>query len=374
MPTPSYLSKFQKIRPKFEVPQEVLLEWLSRAHLQSRIYSQTRTTNVSDATPEETAKMRKFVFRFACDPKRISSRGIQTDDAYEKDYSKMQIYKISPETPSGLNMLARTKFFAQQCNQIFEEFYPVGMTAPEHIVHVTCTGYVSPSGPQILVGKRQWSHQTAITHAYHMGCYASLPAIRLAQGYTHDTKLVDIVHTEICSLHLDPNNHAPEQIVVQSLFADGFIKYSVTQIRPPEGFEILKVKEFIIPDSSAMMTWITGNSGMQMSLSKDVPMAVAKHLAVFLEDFQIEKENCVYAIHPGGPRIIDSIQDLLRIPESQIRHSRQVLFEYGNMSSATLPHIWQNILLDPQIKPGTQIISLAFGPGLTIFGGLLKKL
>ncbi len=375
MSTPNFLSKFEKIRPRLEVSQEVLLEWMARAHLQAKIYSEGRDDQLAKAPKEDLDKMRRFVSRFACEATKISSRGIQSEDPYELDYSKLQVYKISKENPSGTKMLARSQFFSENCNQIFEAFYPENSQAPEHLIHVTCTGYISPSGAQHVIEKRNWNSKTKVTHAYHMGCYASLPAIRMAQGFAHELhKEIDIVHTEISSLHMNPANHSPEQIVVQSLFADGFIKYKVSRATPPEGFEILKVDEFIVPDSGSMMTWITSDFGMQMSLSKDVPGTIARHLDDFLKNFPIDTENCIYAIHPGGPRIIESLQDLLKLSNEQVSHAKKVLFDYGNMSSATLPHIWQNILNDSNIKSGTQIMSLAFGPGLTIFGGLLKKL
>ena len=62
-----------------------------------------------------------------------------------------------------------------------------------------------------------------------MGCYAAVPAVRIAAGLvaTRLRARVDIVHTELCSLHLDPADHRIEQLVVQSLFADGLIRYSL---------------------------------------------------------------------------------------------------------------------------------------------------
>jgi prepilin-type processing-associated H-X9-DG protein len=90
-----------------------------------------------------------------------------------------------------------------------------------------------------MVALENWKEKTAITHAYHMGCYASLPAVRIAHALVQSEKvenpsfLVDIVHNEMCSLHMNPSSHSPEQMVVQTLFADGHVKYSLS-VTPEE--------------------------------------------------------------------------------------------------------------------------------------------
>jgi predicted naringenin-chalcone synthase len=77
----------------------------------------------------------------------------------------------------------------------------------------------------------------------------------------------------------------------------------------------------------------------------------------------------IFAIHPGGPKIIDSVQEVLELSDNQIKESRKILFERGNMSSATLPHVWSEILGN-NYPIGTNVISFAFGPGLTLFGSV----
>jgi predicted naringenin-chalcone synthase len=84
-------------------------------------------------------------------------------------------------------------------------------------------------------------------------------------------------------------------------------------------------------------------------------------------------EKAVFAIHPGGPKIVDQIAATLKLAEQQIALSRKVLRERGNMSSATLPHIWQEIVRSPAVREGELVVSLAFGPGLTLSGAVLQK-
>jgi predicted naringenin-chalcone synthase len=221
-----------------------------------------------------------------------------------------------------------------------------------------------------------------------MGCYASLPAVRIADGFraaglAHGLKRIDIVHTEICSLHLNLADHSPEQMVVQSLFADGHIRYSAvsSESAEPGGLELVTIHEEILPNTLDFMTWQTSEWGMRMTLSKEVPKQLAASIQGFISRMlthaQLENPHflseAIFAIHPGGPRIIDQLQAELNLREEQVSHSKKILFDYGNMSSATLPHIWNSILGDTNIPAGKWIVSLAFGPGLTAFGALMRK-
>jgi predicted naringenin-chalcone synthase len=125
------------------------------------------------------------------------------------------------------------------------------------------------------------------------------------------------------------------------------------------------------------MTWEISPWGFLFHLSKEIPVHIMRHAQTHVEKLlkKVPRNDkpLIYAIHPGGPKIIDYLQQLFCCTDQQISHSRQILQNHGNMSSATLPFIWKSILEDPAIEDGTQIISLAFGPGLTIAGGILEK-
>ncbi len=281
------------------------------------------------------------------------------------------------ENIRGAEILERTQAYSSRADQILEQLY-FQDESPSHLLHVTCTGYASPSAAQKLVARKGWN-QTEVTHAYHMGCYAALPTLRLADALARSgTPRVDIVHTEMCSLHMDPLAHDPEQIVIQSLFSDGHIKYSV---KPADswqrGFRVKATLERILPESSQDMTWTPAAWGMQMSLSRKVPEkiqgAVGEFVAELLVKARVDPDyrDAVFAVHPGGPKIIQYVQDALQLGASQVEASKKVLFERGNMSSATLPHIWSR-LFEQELPNGKTIISLAFGPGLTMFGSVFE--
>jgi predicted naringenin-chalcone synthase len=336
--------------------------------------------------------MRAAMERYGCAPAKLGKRKSALKDFYHDQFDQMTIFNVEKNF-HGASFGERMQFYSEAVWKMMQKAYEKETEAPKNMIHVTCTGYESPSAVQKLIDLKGWQNQTTVTHAYHMGCYASFPALRIARGFLHTENgggkdeggQVDVVHSELCTLHLDPSKHSPEQLIVQSLFSDGFIKYSLSSGEPSgatlTGLEILSLQEAIVPDSSQDMTWVPSEWGMKMTLSRAVPLKLAQGILPFLTklfetsgfDLATEKAKVIFAIHPGGPKIIESIQELLQLEEWQVAFSKKVFFERGNMSSATLPHVWKEILEEREVAPGTLIASLAFGPGLTACGGLFRK-
>jgi predicted naringenin-chalcone synthase len=381
---PIFLHDFQSQLPKHHSEQGAILEWIAAAHAQAEITLQKPATE--EAREALTRKYRKLVMRFGCSTDRISSRNSALDDFTHTDWDRMRIFPLN-QYPAGKPCGERSRFYREVSGEAFDQFYAEETEPPAVMIHVTCTGYVSPSGAQRLVAKRDWGRSTEVIHAYHMGCYASLPAIRMAAGFVERGKSrVDIVHTELCTLHMDPSQHLPEQLVVQTLFADGLIRYSVSRTeaggQPRNGLELIATREEIVPGTEDAMTWMVSDFGMQMTLSRKVPDHIRASLGSFLDHLAAASgltpadlyDKALFAIHPGGPRIIDEIAEHLGLRPEQVQASNTILRQYGNMSSATLPHVWNAILEDEAVPPGTLIVSLAFGPGLTIAGAILRKI
>jgi predicted naringenin-chalcone synthase len=360
------LSNFHVLKPPNEMKQEDVSLWLAK--VQSKI------------TPETFNE--RIIQKFSVKSSDITKRSFFCSEFGNIDLSKNVLYteknKFSP------NLKERSNFFRETADNIFNYFFKDVTEAPQEILHVSCTGYVSPSAGQKVIPKKEWSDSTGITHIYHMGCYAAMPAIKVAKGMT-EKKRVDIVHTEICSLHLDITAQSPEQTVVQTLFADGAIKYSAFPNSSKEDFQegisVLQLKEKIIPGSEEAMTWGFGENNLEMTLHRRVPSLIKENFKKYTEqlfkdagfDFEKDKASTIYAIHPGGPKIIQQITALLELTDEQVRFSIKVLKERGNMSSATLPHVWNEIINDKSVSSGTKILSVAFGPGLTIAGFIGEK-
>lgn len=302
----------------------------------------------------------------------------------------MDLYGVD-RAPSGATTRARTAAFDEAARRAMTRLYSHMDEAPSDLVHVTCTGYAAPSAAQWLVESKGWGSDTRVSHAYHMGCYAALPALRIAAGLlchdlesTNRNRRSEVAHTEICSLHFQPLLHSPEQLVVQSLFADGFIRYAVvdegTSNLSGPAFRFLGGYERIVPNTADAMGWVTSDHGMQMTLAREVPERLREALPEFVKTLAIhanlplaQLRGATYAVHPGGPRILDCALEALGLDESQIAASRQVLRMQGNMSSATLPHVWMDLLASSTTSHDDLVVSLAFGPGLTLCGSVMCK-
>ncbi len=342
--------------------QQDIIDWLTKYYPESRS---------------------KYVKRFSVSPKFIQKRKFYDLTGVGSSTHKPEnIYSLYNNTNPTIN--SRGEVAQKTINLIFKELYEERThPTPAHLLHVSCTHYRSPSAAQELVVDKKWHSQTSVRHLYHMGCYAAFPAIHHARGLNAlNSDAVDIVHSELCSFHLDRNNSSPEQIVVNTLFADGAIRYSSLnessfKKSQSSGLEVITIAEEIIPNTSEDMTWNVAPQCFKMTLATSIPNTIEKNIDQFIQklfikaglNFQKDKDKAQFAIHPGGPKIIELIQKKLKISTTQIQYSQNILQNRGNMSSATLPHIWEDILNQDSRE---YVCSVAFGPGLTVIGAIFK--
>jgi predicted naringenin-chalcone synthase len=130
---------------------------------------------------------------------------------------------------------------------------------------------------------------------------------------------------------------------------------------------------YVVPASQKAMTWHVGDNGFIMTLEPNVPDLIDHYLRKFLESWLATRDLLIsdikgWAVHPGGPRILEAVHSALRLDGEALSISRQILQQYGNMSSSTVLFILKKLNQDNHPKPW---VLLAFGPGLTIEAGLI---
>ena len=397
---PVVFADFKQVMLAAPIPQDELLDclaqWMAVARCVSRgIESEEQRTAVFRST-------KKRVEKYCASAEHISHRQVCIfDTADTRRNERLEFleppapYKNLYENPAGKPWEERRVLFEQTALTAFERCYEEGeQSPPDEIIHVTCSGYASPSPAQVFLSERGW-FRTGVTHSYHMGCYGAFPAIRTACGLLAASYVslpppknrVDIIHTEYLSLHVDFLAHTPGNFVMNTLFGDGFIKYSAYPLlnflaSNKKGLKLLAMEERLAPNSLDEMTLRPGQYSFDETVSKKVPDIIYAHVEEFMVDlcrqagidFDEEKEDLVYAIHPGGPAIVSKTRDALGLDEKQMWVSRDILGKHGNMASATTPHMWQEIVEADAVPSGAKIVSVAFGPGLTVIGAVFEKI
>jgi predicted naringenin-chalcone synthase len=176
--------------------------------------------------------------------------------------------------------------------------------------------------------------------------------------------VVLVVNLELCSLHLQEQWEL-EKMLSFLLFADGASAAMVSAA--PTGLALGRFSATVLPDSEELITWQVGDSGFHMHLSGQVPGRIRRFLrehGVGLLGNRRAAEVAHWAVHAGGRSVLDAVQEGLGLGPQALRHSRAVLRDFGNMSSATLMFVLDRILRDG--GGAGDGMAMAFGPGLTV--------
>ena len=165
-------------------------------------------------------------------------------------------------------------------------------------------------------------------------------------------------------------------MIAASVFADGSSGVLVSSKKPTQsGFRLDQFASSLAYEGEQDMAWTIGDTGFNMILSSYVPDIIATNLkdviAPLLEKLSITpKDINLWAVHPGGRAIVDKVEHSMGLSECQVKASRNVLANFGNMSSATVLFVLKEIL-ETNPENGTTVLPMAFGPGLTIESGIL---
>jgi predicted naringenin-chalcone synthase len=244
----------------------------------------------------------------------------------------------------------------------------------------SCTGYVTPGLDIILARDLAMSAAVQRLGIGHMGCYAALPGLGTAADFVVARgRPAMLLCTELPSLHVQraPGRLAAggmDQLVAHALFADAAAAAVLAPAGP--GWEVVDIEACTDTDTSDLMTWEVTDTGFRMGLSPRVPDVLARHVGPAVTRLLSRSGLAVddiagWAVHPGGPRILDVVADRLGLPDDALSCSAGVLRDYGNCSSATVLLVLER-LLARQFTAGDTIVLLAFGPGLTLYVTLLR--
>ncbi len=247
-----------------------------------------------------------------------------------------------------------------------------GDIAPESITHlitVSCSGFTAPGVDVFLIRHLGLPATTQRTHVGFMGCHGAMNAVRVAHGYLGNMPAarVLVVAVELCSLHYQYSTD-DETNLANGLFSDGAAALVATGDVPERGprWQCVDSGSCILPDSEAAMTWKIRDHGFQMTLSREVPIAIKAHLLPWMTTWLARngltvEEVASWAVHPGGPAILQGVQSALSLKHDDLKASWNVLRDCGNMSSPTVLFVMDAMRRASAPMP---CVALGFGPGL----------
>lgn len=285
-----------------------------------------------------------------------------------------------------------------------------------HLITVSCTGLLAPGVDVDLVRRLGLPADVQRLNLGFMGCHGGIVALRtaaaLAEAHVSRTgqsmpraACVLAVCVELCTLHLQRTGRA-DQHVANALFGDGAAAVVVMPAGAsgtagaarPSPLRVLATSSMLFEDSTSAMSWRIGDHGFAMTLDRTVPAMLQARLADWVWPWLrselgtgVSAAELRWAIHPGGPRVLDAVEVALGLDPAATSDSRGVLSEQGNMSSATVLFILRRMLARPgaalarvngahagvdhtvttEERDPRPVVMLAFGPGLTGEAALL---
>ena len=239
------------------------------------------------------------------------------------------------------------------------------LTGVSHLITTTCTGFYAPGLDHQLIHHYGLATHIERTNVGFMGCYAAINALKVARHIVRSepNATVLVLNLELCTLHLKPTGTL-EEILSFALFADGCAASIVSA--QPAGIEMHCFNADVLTETDALITWRIGNQGFDMQLSGKVPGAIAQHLPGVLNSLlggYRYADIAHWAIHPGGRTVLDAVKAGAELEEQQMMESREVLRQFGNMSSATIMFVLKRMMNSEKPGPG---LAMAFGPGVTV--------
>ncbi len=245
-----------------------------------------------------------------------------------------------------------------------------------HVITVSCTGFYAPGPDFEVVRHLGLPTSTQRFHIGFMGCYAAFPALKMAQSFCEadPNAVVMIICCELCSLHLQITDEM-DQILAASVFSDGAAGVLVSTKAPTNsGYRLDEFSSALAYEGEKDMAWTISDTGFKMVLSSYIPSIIESNIDEIMqpmfENLEISKDDIgLWAVHPGGRAIIDKVEQGMGVASHKVQPSRNVLSQYGNMSSATVLFVLDEIR-NSSLETDSKVLPLAFGPGLTIETGI----
>ena len=357
----SYITSIGTANPPHRFEQKTILEFMQRAHKLNgqeaqRLQALYRASGIKyrySVIPDYGNQPKEFEFYPKNDDLEPFPSVSQRMASYDKE------------------ALALAQQAVENCFSQNADTDPEKLT---HLITVSCTGMVAPGLDLQLVEALGLSTNIQRTAINFMGCYAAFNALKMAHEIClgRPEAKVLIVCLELCTLHFQKKNDE-DSLLSNALFGDGAAAVLVNA-KPSKRINLAMDSFFcdVAFQGKNEMAWGIGDFGFEMKLSSYVPGFIQKGIKELCQKL-LEKEKIdleaidFFAVHPGGKKILQTVDEELQITQRKSRFGYEILKNYGNMSSPTilfvLKALWNQLAATDNDK---KILGFAFGPGLTM--------
>ena len=233
------------------------------------------------------------------------------------------------------------------------------------------TGISSPSIDALLINKMGLPQNIRRVPIFGLGCVAGAAGIARAADYVraYPAQAAALVSVELCSLTIQREDLSTANLISSGLFADGSAAVVVTGDEiDSAGPRILATRSVFYPQTEEMMGWKITETGFRIVLSPEVPTLIREHLGHdvdrFLADQGLERSNLKsWVLHTGGPKILEATAAALELHDGELDASWDCLKRVGNLSSASVLVVLEDVMRNRRPEPGTLGLLAAMGPG-----------
>ncbi len=248
----------------------------------------------------------------------------------------------------------------------------------DFIITVSCTGIMIPSLDAFLINELQMRQDVTRLPVTEMGCAAGISGMIYANNFlkANPGKRAAVIAVESPTATFQLEDFSMANMVSAAIFGDGAACVLMSSEEEAVGPKIVGDDMYHFFDATHLMGFDLTDLGLKMVLDPDVPQTIADHFPEIIHPF-LEKHNSSIEkvdhliFHPGGKKIVQTVEDLFGKLGKNIDDTKEVLRLYGNMSSATVLYVLERFLNQP-IKKGEQGLMLSFGPGFSAQKILLK--
>jgi alkylresorcinol/alkylpyrone synthase len=259
-----------------------------------------------------------------------------------------------------------------------DAFQAAGVAASEVdlLIVTSVTGIAVPSLDARLIPRLGLRPDVKRMPIFGLGCVAGATGLARLHDYLlawprHTAALLAV---ELCSLTIPVTSTTTPDLVVSGLFGDGAVAL-VAQGQEAEadrgGPRVVASRGKVYPGTTDVLGWRLGSDGFRIVLTAELADVVAQNLGTDVPAFLAEHGLTVdditsWVCHPGGPRVIDAVQQSLGLPDSALELTRRSLAEVGNMSSASVLHVLEQTIDTRRPAPGSLGLMIGLGPGVSV--------